>query len=664
MKNHLSNEASLYLRQHASNPVEWYSWGEAPFALAKRLNKPILISIGYSSCHWCHVMAHECFENDFIAEIMNEHFVCIKVDREERPDVDHVYMEAVQLIIQRGGWPLNVFCLPDGRPFFGGTYFPPEDQGNGLIPWPQLLIRISDFFKKSKEELMENAESIQKNLIASCATSDSESYFKIAHLSEAALGICGNHDDQYGGFGSAPKFPQAMNLNFLLSMRTHPQGSIELSDKIEAISDLTLKAMAHGGLYDQVGGGFSRYSVDAHWLIPHFEKMLYDNALLIGSYTRAWITSKNPLYASVIEETVAWLDREMLTESGAYASSLDADTEGVEGRFYVWDPEQIEQILGPSQGKEFNLAYGINSKGNFEDGFSVPALQDSDISVREKFAQARTSLLEYRDQSRARPARDPKIITAWNCMLASSLAEAGFYLNKKEWVERARSIVDFIWDKVIDHQQEGLQLSTVFYSNSDKRIKGFLNDYALLAEALLTVASKVDWVDYGASSLYIERAEACLSFTIENFKDEAYPGFYFTAKDQDTPIVRRKEWFDNAVPSGNAALLHALSGMCALTGSAEYESLFHRESAVYNYGAKTNASSIAFGLEAIANHEAIAVIRVNEASKIESARKSLLGHKWRRLFILSDANQDFQCCIGKLCLATQGSIEATLSDYS
>ena len=664
MKNNLSNQESLYLKQHASNPVEWHSWGDEPFKLAERLDKPILISIGYSSCHWCHVMAHECFEDDFIAEIMNEHFVCIKVDREEHPDVDNVYMEAVQMIIQKGGWPLNVFCLPDGRPFFGGTYFPPEDKGNGLIPWPQLLIRISDFFKKSRVELTENAESIQKNLIASCATSDAEGHFEMSNLSLAAFGICGNHDNQYGGFGTAPKFPQAMALNFLLSMRSHSHGSTELTENIEAILDLTLKAMAHGGLYDQIGGGFSRYSVDAHWLIPHFEKMLYDNALLIGSYTRAWLISKEPLYSAVIEETVSWLDREMLTESGAYASALDADTEGVEGRFYVWEPEQIEQVLGPSLGKEFNLAYGISTQGNFEEGYSVPALQDSDISVREKFNQARAILLEKRDGSRARPGQDPKIITAWNCMLASSLSEAGFYLNKKEWVERARSIVDFIWNEVIDHQRKGLKLSTVFYSNSDKRIDGFLNDYALLAEAMLAVASKIEWVEFGASKLYINRANECLSYILENFKDEDYPGFYFTAKDQKTPIVRRKEWFDNAVPSGNASLLHVLSGIYALTAEAEYESLFNRESSVYNYGAKTNASSIAFGLEAIANHNEIAVIRVNEPAKIEAARKALLSHKWRRLFILSDMSQDFQCCIGKVCLATKGSIDATLSDYS
>ena len=444
MKNSLSNEASLYLRQHADNPVHWYSWGKEAFELAKEKDKPILISIGYSSCHWCHVMAHECFEDPFIADIMNKHFVCIKVDREERPDVDQVYMEAVQMIIQRGGWPLNVFCLPDGRPFFGGTYFPPEDRGNGLVPWPQLLVRISDFYQKSREELTENAEAIRNNLLASSASSHSNKDFDCADLNIAVQGICGNHDDQYGGFGQAPKFPQAMLLNFLMSMRDHKETSKELRERIDFVLSQTLKAMAHGGIYDQIGGGFSRYSVDAHWLIPHFEKMLYDNALLLESFVRGYLLKEEHLYRSIIEETIDWLDRDLLLNCGLYASALDADVDGEEGKSYVWEPEMIEQILGPSLGKEFSLAYGVSLKGNFEDAMSVLALQDGDYTVRDKLKDARNVLLKYREENRNLPTRDDKVLTAWNCLLAVALAEAGFYMNRKDWVEKARHIVDFI----------------------------------------------------------------------------------------------------------------------------------------------------------------------------------------------------------------------------
>ena len=664
MKNLLFNEASLYLRQHADNPVHWYSWGKEAFELAKEKDKPILISIGYSSCHWCHVMAHECFEDPFIADIMNKHFVCIKVDREERPDVDQVYMEAVQMIIQRGGWPLNVFCLPDGRPFFGGTYFPPEDRGNGLVPWPQLLVRISDFYQKSREALTENAEAIRNNLLSSSASNLSNKDFDYADLNIATQGICGNHDDQYGGFGQAPKFPQAMLLNFLMSMRDHKETSNELRERIDFVLSQTLKAMAHGGIYDQIGGGFSRYSVDAHWLIPHFEKMLYDNALLLESFVRGYLLKEEPLYRTIIEETIDWLDRDLLLNCGLYASALDADVDGEEGKSYVWEPEMIEQILGPSLGKEFSLAYGVSSKGNFEDAMSVLALQDGDYAVRDNLKDARNVLLKYREENRNLPTRDDKVLIAWNCLLAVALAEAGFYMNRKDWVEKARHIVDFIDSHLFVNESDDFLLSSVYYEDSDKRVPGFLHDYAYYAQALLAVAGKVDWLEAGASLEYIDKAKVCYRHIESHFGDASASGFYYTSKDAEAPIVRRKEWFDNATPSGNAMVLHVVSQLYALTGDADYEATSIKERAFYSQGAKQHASAIACSLEAIAQGDSIAIIKTNNQSDIELARQELLKHPWKRLFILFDPEVDFQLCIGKTCFPKSTSLKESLANYS
>lgn len=664
MKNSLGNEASLYLRQHSKNPVAWYSWGEEAFKAAQNLNKPILISIGYSSCHWCHVMAEECFEDDFIADIMNEKFICIKVDREERPDVDQVYMDAVQMIIHRGGWPLNVFCLPDGRPFFGGTYFPPEDKGNGLIPWPQLLIRISNHYKKSYEELNENAEAIRNNLLAQSASISDQSLFHSSNLILALEGICGNHDDRYGGFGEAPKFPQALVLNFLISMRKNSNISEEMAHKIDLILDVTLKGMAHGGIYDQIGGGFSRYSVDPYWLVPHFEKMLYDNALLITSYSRSWLLIKNPLFQDIVKETIEWLDREMRLSSGLYSASLNADTEGSEGRYYVWSCEDLREVLGAESAREFALAYGVKGKGNFEKDMSVLALQDSDLDIRKHFLSARKKLLCYRQKNRINPSRDNKALTAWNCLLASALVEAGFYFEHKEWVIKAKGILDAIEKNMLNEKHLEYDLQSIYYEDSDKKVAGFLHDYAYYAQALLDLAGKIDWVEFGSSKKYITLAEKCMNKIYEKFSDKEAPGFFYTANDESAPIVRRKEWVDNALPSGNAMVLHALSGLYAVTGKDEYRRIFEKEAAVYDEGSKNQASSIASALEAISSHNYIGVIKVPNCNSIDLIRDSLVKNHWRRSFILGHSKSHFELCIGQSCYQDESSVESLFKNYS
>ena len=665
MPNRLSEENSLYLQQHASNPVEWYPWGEEAMKAAETSGKPLLVSIGYSACHWCHVMAHESFEDEYIAGIMNKHFICVKVDREERPDLDQIYMEAVQMIQQHGGWPLNVFCLPDGRPFFGGTYFPPEDRGQGLIPWPQICMRIADFYKRSKGELIENAESIQKNILAgtqAASTGGASSDWNPECLLEAAQGICGNHDDQYGGFGEAPKFPPAMSLNFLRALR--PAVESNLAARIDEVSHITLRAMAHGGLFDQFGGGFARYSVDSHWLIPHFEKMLYDNALLIDAYTRAWLDTQDPLYAAVVEETIGWIDREMSAPSGSFYAALDADSEGEEGRYYVWTSEQVDSVLGPSLARELRAAYNITREGNFEQGKSNPALVEADFAVRVKLADARRQLRECREAKRVSPGKDTKISTAWNGMIIRALADAGFYFDRPEWTQRARKAIDFLWSELVTETPEGIQLKAVYYERGGAKVDAFLHDYALLAEACLAVASKIDWIEPGASATYQARAQACVDQAMRYFTDEHSIGYYFTAEGAETPVARRKEWFDNATPSGNSVMLHALSGLHALTGDGRYAAEFEATLPAYMDYAGKVAAGVAHGLEAAATYQSgVAVIKVGVDFDMKALRNALANKAWRRAFIQQSKDlspKQIQVCLGTQCLTPDDDLAAAM----
>lgn len=659
MQNRLSKENSLYLLQHASNPVDWYAWGDEAFEAAKSQNKPLLVSIGYSACHWCHVMAHESFENDYIAKLMNKHFICVKVDREERPDVDQVYMEAVQMIQQQGGWPLNVFCLPDGRPFFGGTYFPPEDRGQGLIPWPQVLMRISEHFKRSKSELVDNADAIQKNIMAAtqaASTGGAQGDWQNEHLVSAAHGICGNHDDQYGGFGGAPKFPPSMTLNFLRALRRTAaieEGEPAFAERIDEVTHATLRSMAHGGIYDQFGGGFARYSVDAHWLIPHFEKMLYDNALLIDAYTRGWLDNKDPLYEAIVEETIGWLEREMSAPSGGFYAALDADSEGEEGRYYVWTPEEVDSVLGLSEAREVRAAYNITNEGNFEHGTTNPALVEPDFSIRSKLAEARAKLLAHREAERVPPGKDTKINTAWNCMLIRSMADAGFYFDRPEWLERARKAADFIWESLTEEVDGSLRIKAVYYEGVGAQIEGYLHDYALAAEAFLAVASKLAWIDPAAPAIYQDRAKACIDTALQYFSDQHTAGFYFTAEDAETPVARRKEWFDNATPSGNAVMLHALAGLYALTGEGRYADAIQSTLPAYTDYALKVAAGVAHALEAATLHATgIAVIKVKQGVAIGGLREALSASPWRRSFIevVESQSANYQLCVGTQCL--------------
>jgi hypothetical protein len=657
MPNHLVNEKSLYLLQHSNNPVDWYPWGEEALAKAKAEDKPLLISIGYSSCHWCHVMEHESFENEYISGLMNEHFVCIKVDREERPDVDQIYMEAVQMIAQHGGWPLNVFCLPDGKPFFGGTYFPPEDRGNGMVPWPQVLIRVADFYKKNRDQLEENADSIIKNLMASnTPMSASGAIVDKTTLEQAAQEFTKRHDDQFGGFGQAPKFPPSMALNFLLQARISLQesakkmpGQAEVVKRIDEVLDTTLTAMAHGGLFDQVGGGFSRYSVDRYWLIPHFEKMLYDNGLLMDIYAKAWTTYKKPLYKAIVEETATWAMREMRNPDGSFYSAFDADSEGEEGKFYVWKPEEIKEVLGEEEGANFCKVYNITDTGNFEHGFSNPALAENDIAIRDSLKSARAALYEHR-KNRVWPGLDKKQLTSWNSLMLRGLAEAGFALDRKDLFDTAKEIADFIWSHI---RTQDDRLMAVYYN--EPKLNGYLDDYAYYAEALLSVIAYVDFHYPGESKVYLERCESVAQSVMKYFTDENGDGYFFTSNDHENLIARKKEWWDNATPSGNASMLHVLTSLYYLTVNPIYEEEVGKLRRGYTGLIARNPQGVPHALSALmAEENGIEVIKAKEVDNLNELPSVLRKLPWSRRFtILSEQDNQppgYQRCIGTVCL--------------
>jgi len=667
MANHLAHENSLYLRQHADNPVDWYPWGEEALRKAREEDKPLLISIGYAACHWCHVMAHESFEDESIAKLMNTHFVCVKVDREERPEVDRIYMDAVQMMNGQGGWPLNAFCLPDGRPFAGGTYFPPDERrGHGLIPWPQLLMRVADYFKRKREDLEENAKAILGNLEAGNAPHQATGDpVQPQQYLEAAGKLLDSEDTEYGGFGSAPKFPPAMSLDFLLALRNSEAVDLrdrELARSLDNAINRSLTAMAHGGLYDQIGGGFARYSVDRFWLIPHFEKMLYDNALLLDIYARAWQRYPRPLYEAVVRETVHFLEREMSLPTGAFAATLDADTPEGEGHTYLWTPEEVKAVLGEEEGDAFCHAYGITSEGNFENsGRSQPALLEHGEEIRERFAGARQKLLLERNK-RTQPARDEKALTAWNALLLRALARASFVFGESAWLDRALAIADWIW-KHMRHDEN--RLHSVAYGEEVSGT-GTLDDYAYTAEAFLVLASVVDAYDRGTSALWVDRSRLLLEAVEEHFADPAAVGYFYTAQDHAQLVHRSKEWFDNATPSGHSALLHAWTLMEVLTGEAGWSSAIERLKVAYPGLARAAPMAVGYALAGLVEREVgAAVLKLHPEADPEEARTELVKRPYRPCFLRrTEAERSLpaasQLCIGTQCFPPENEIASVL----
>ncbi|MBN1920361.1 MAG: thioredoxin domain-containing protein [Anaerolineae bacterium] len=554
MNNHLEGESSRYLQQHVHNPVDWYPWGDAAFEKAKREDKPIFLSIGYSACHWCHVMAHESFEDETTAALLNAHFVSIKVDREERPDLDRIYMSAVQALTGGGGWPMSVFLTPEGAPFYGGTYFP-KTARYGMPAFTQVLRAITEAWNGRRNELLEGGERLTQALREQAAgAADEEGALSTATLEQAYHVLRRSFDATHGGWGSAPKFPQPMILEFLLRYH-YSTGDPEALHMVTH----TLESMARGGIYDQLGGGFHRYAVDANWLTPHFEKMLYDNALLVPVYLHAWQITGKPLFRAIVEETLDYVLREMTAPEGGFYSTQDADSEGEEGKFFVWTPEQVREALNGPASRALEL-FGITDAGNFE-GRNILTFNGSDAE-REAIVRVREALFEARLR-RTPPGRDEKVLTSWNGLMLRAFAEAARVLEREDYLRAAIRNADFLLQTL--HSPAG-RLRHIWHAGEAK-VSGFLEDTTQLAWGLLTLYQST------FEARYYRAAEELMEHVLTHFQAES--GFYDTADDGSALIVRPKELQDNAVPSGNAVAATVLLELSRLSHAPHYAELAH-----------------------------------------------------------------------------------------
>jgi uncharacterized protein YyaL (SSP411 family) len=560
--NRLQNETSPYLLQHAHNPVDWYTWGEEALEKSRTENKPILLSIGYSACHWCHVMERESFENEEIAGLMNEHFVNVKVDREERPDLDQIYMNAVQLMLGHGGWPLTVFLTPELIPFYGGTYFPPEDRFR-LPGFPRVLLGVADSYRSRPEEIAQTTSSFLNELRRMSVANESNEPLNSQLLDTAYSGLARNYDQQHGGFGGAPKFPSSMNLEFLLRVHHHT-GNDEALDMVTH----SCRQMAEGGLYDQLGGGFHRYSTDAQWLVPHFEKMLYDNALLSRLYVHAYQVTGDEFFRRIAVETFDYVASEMTDPNGAFYSTQDADSEGVEGKFFVWTEEEIIEVLGEEDARLVTAYFGVTAEGNFEEKniLHVPrpaetVASDLNVSVDhllETIERSKPLLLAAREK-RIKPGRDEKAIAAWNGMMLTSFAEAACVLERADYLRIAERNADFILTTL---RQKGTLLHV--YKDGQAKHHGYLDDYASVASGLLSL--------YEATGA-IRWLNECLTLTDQmcaEFWDETDGGFFYTSEHGESLIVRNKDFMDNATPAGNSVAAELLLRLSLLTENQDY----------------------------------------------------------------------------------------------
>ncbi|AWW37868.1 thioredoxin domain-containing protein [Streptomyces cadmiisoli] len=565
MPNRLAHETSPYLLQHADNPVDWWPWSDEAFAQARGSDKPVLLSVGYSSCHWCHVMAHESFEDDATAEFLNEHFVSVKVDREERPDVDAVYMEAVQAATGQGGWPMTVFLTPDAEPFYFGTYFPPAPR-HGMPSFRQVLEGVSTAWRERREEVTDVAGKIVRDLAGREVGFGGTEAPGEEELAQALLGLTREYDPQRGGFGGAPKFPPSMVIEFLLRhhARTGSEGALQMARD-------TCERMARGGIYDQLGGGFSRYSVDRDWIVPHFEKMLYDNALLCRVYAHLWRATGSGLARRVALETAEFMVRELRTEQGGFASALDADSDDgtgrhVEGAYYVWTPQQLRDVLGDDAGLAARC-FGVTEEGTFEQGASVLRLpQQDEVFDAEKVASVKRRLRAARAE-RPAPGRDDKVVAAWNGLAIAALAETGAYFDRPDLVDAALAAADLL---VRVHLDDSARLAR---TSKDGRVganAGVLEDYADVAEGFLALSSVT------GEGVWLEFAGLLLDHVLVGFVDEESGGLYDTAADAERLIRRPQDPTDNAAPSGWTAAAGALLAYAAQTGAEPHRTAAER----------------------------------------------------------------------------------------
>ena len=640
MPNRLAQETSPYLQQHAGNPVDWYAWGEQALQAAREQDKPILLSIGYSACHWCHVMAHESFEDAEVAALMNRHFINIKVDREERPDLDQIYQLAQQMISQRsGGWPLTMFLTPAQEPFFGGTYFPKTPR-YGLPGFADLLQRVAQFYRAERAQIARQGEAIVAGFERmQPATPAHHSEFSGAPIDLALGNMAASYDARYGGFGAAPKFPHPTDLE--LCLRRHALGgappdaggveggasgtaAAQQGDPLR-MAIYTLGRMAVGGIYDQLGGGFCRYSVDAYWLIPHFEKMLYDNGPLLACYSDAWALTRDPLFAEVVEETAAWTMREMQSPAGGYYSSLDADSEHEEGKFYVWTPQQARALLSDEEYAVCAPFYGLDQAANFEGGHwhlhVARGLDEIAGAVGRPveecgalLARARAKLFAAREQ-RIRPGRDEKILTSWNALMILGMARAARVFGRPEWLASARAALGFI-RSTLWREGQGTERARLFATCKDGRahLNAYLDDYAFLLAALIELMQ----CDFHSRDL--EFAEGLAKVLLEQFYDTGPGAFFFTSHDHEKLIHRPKPVYDSATPSGNGVAALALLRLGHITGESRYLDaaegtlrLFYPALAQHPNG----CASLLMALEEALEPPRVVVLRGPEAQMLE-----------------------------------------------
>ena len=551
MSNRLAGESSPYLRQHAHNPVDWYPWGAEAFARAKREQRPILLSIGYSACHWCHVMERESFENPAIAALMNEHFVNIKVDREERPDVDHIYMNAVQLLTGRGGWPMTVFLTPDGEPFYGGTYFPPEDR-HGMPGFPKLLTALAQAWHERPDDVAQSVRDIHARLRELEAHHAADALPGAEAVQDAVVQLARAYDADHGGIGTAPKFPNTGVFDLFLRA-----GARSGDGRTTEMALHTLRRMAEGGLYDQLGGGFHRYSVDQRWLVPHFEKMLYDNAQLVPLYLAAHQRTADPFFARIARETLDYVLREMRDPAGGFWSTQDADSEGEEGRFFLWDEREVMHLLGDDAGALACRYWNVTEHGNFEHRNilhvtitveQLARLFRRDIGeVQQVLDAARATLFAAREH-RIKPGLDSKVLTAWNGLMISAFARAGELFDEPRYRQAALDAVAFVNREL---RRDGDRLLST-WKDGVAKLNGYLDDYVFFAAALLDVFEAVQ------ERTYLEQAAQMMDSALRHFWDAEAGGFFFTSDDHETLIVRSKPAFDGSIPSGNSVAVMTL----------------------------------------------------------------------------------------------------------
>ena len=664
MSNHLTAETSPYLLQHVDNPVDWHPWGEAALSLARREDKPILLSIGYSACHWCHVMAHESFEDVEVAAVMNALFVNIKVDREERPDLDQIYQSVHNMLSGRaGGWPLTLFLTPDGMPYHAGTYFPKAAR-YGLPGFPDICIRLAEVYHQQRAAVEKQNASVRAALAQSIPATTTVPLLEAKPIGQLQAALIESFDPHYGGFGAAPKFPHPTDLAFLLR-----RAAFDTESRNAALTTLT--CMAEGGIYDQLGGGFARYSVDARWEIPHFEKMLYDNGPLLSLYADAWLIERAPLFARVAEETAIWVMREMQSPEGGYYSSLDADSEGEEGKFTVWDRDEVRSLLTDA---EWNVAarhWGLDKSPNFEGRhWNLKVAAPIDNAGRALLSNARTKLLKVRAQ-RIHPGRDDKILTSWNALMIQGMARAARVFGRDEWLASARRALDFIRSTL---WRDGRLLAT--YKDNKAHLNAYLDDYAFLLAALLELMQ----TEFQVADL--DFATQLADVLLAQFEDRDCGGFFFTSHDHEALIQRPKPGVDNATPSGNGVAAVALQRLGHLLGEARYLDAARRTLECYSPQFSAQASGFATMIEALV--EALTppetIILRGPAADLGTWQKALSSKLYPHVLTLALPNEltglpaalakpksdavNAWVCQGVNCLSPIASLEALVATVS